>query len=62
MTADRLLASTAITDAIAAPGNAGKIANAQKYLAKGDAAAAANQCVTAIGYYGTAWTYAVSSH
>jgi hypothetical protein len=62
VTADRLLASTAIADAIAAPGNAGKIASAQKYLAKGDTAAAANQWVTAIGYYGTAWMYAVSSH
>lgn len=60
--ADRDLATTAISDAIAAHGDAGKIAAAQSSVAKGDSEAAANRPDRAIDAYKNAWKYAVAAY
>jgi hypothetical protein len=59
--ADRDLAATAIAQAISANGNAGKIAQAEAQLAKGDTEAANNKPDRAIDAYKNAWKYAVAA-
>ena len=55
---DRALAQTAISDAIALPGNASDIAKAQAALADGDAKALAGEFDKAIEAYKKAWQFA----
>ena len=57
--ADRALATTAIDDAVAATGNAAKIAAAQQHVAKGDAKTKPDE---AIEEYKKAWKDAVAAH
>ncbi len=59
--ADRLLASEAIEDAVAAGGNASKIAAAKKCLLQGDRQGDGKGAEAAIGYYRSAWSYAVKA-
>ncbi len=60
--ADRTLATTAISDAIAANGNAAKINKAQAALAKGDQKAAQGKPDEAITEYKNAWKEAVGAY
>ncbi len=62
VSADRTLATTAISDAIAANGNPAKISKAQSYLAKGDNDAAAGKPDAAINDYKDAWKEAVAAY
>jgi uncharacterized repeat protein (TIGR03803 family) len=57
--ADRLVASVAIEEAIAAGAPSRRIAHAQKLLARGDAAALVDPCGKAVALYRQAWEYAV---
>ncbi|HWN93409.1 MAG TPA: HYR domain-containing protein, partial [Methylomirabilota bacterium] len=53
--ADRLLAFIAIQDAIAAGASSKKIDQAQKFLAKGDAAVGDEKCHNGVEHYRNAW-------
>jgi hypothetical protein len=57
--ADRILATTQLNDAIAANGNASAIAQAQLFLAAGDAAVAAGDNSSGIQNYKNAWKQAM---
>ncbi len=59
--ADERLAQTAIDDAIAAGGNAGKLNKADKQMNKGDAAVANGKYDDAIKYYRKAWKHAMKA-
>jgi hypothetical protein len=57
--ADRLLASVALEEAIAAGVPSQRIEQAQRFLAKGDSDAAADPCSNAIIDYRQAWRHAM---
>jgi len=60
-TISRSLAQTALDEAIAGSGDAGKIAKAQSKLSKGNAEAARGKAANAIAQYEDAWEYAQQS-
>ncbi len=59
--ADRLLASVALQEAIAAGAQKQKIVQVGRFIAKGDADAGNGEYGSGIGYYGNAWARAVHS-
>jgi hypothetical protein len=61
VSADRLLASTAIDEAAAAGGDAKKIDKANDELGKGDARVADGHFTDAIEHYRNAWKHAIQS-
>jgi hypothetical protein len=59
--ADRLLASAAIHDAVAASGDTKKIDKANEELSKGDARTLDEKFVDAIEHYRNAWKHAIKA-
>ena len=62
MAADRILAETAIADAVAANGTPHNITKANSALTKGDTARANGRTLRAMWRYQQAWGFAVTSH
>jgi hypothetical protein len=60
--ADRMIATTAIADAVSAGGKAQTIVKANSALAKGDIARANDKTLRAMWRYQRAWGFAITSH